>query len=105
MIIACHLIPQYQERQSTHQHGNRNLFGIHSGLWSLDHLYGYFFKTHRLDIVEFSPLPDLAGVQMLWRNPKGFRAKSGMYVKVQLPWLSEGGNEWHAFSIYLRVSE
>jgi len=53
-------------------------------------------------VVEFSPLPDLAGVQMLWHNPKGFKVKSGEYVKIKLPWLSEGGNEWHAFSIYLR---
>jgi len=72
------------------------------GLWALDNLYGYFFKTYRLDIVALTPLPGDAGVQMLWRNPKGFTAKSGEYVKIKLPWLSEGGDEWHAFSIYLR---
>ena len=38
---------------------------------------------------------------MLWRNPRGFHANSGEYVKVQLPWLLEGGSEWHPFSIYL----
>ena len=42
---------------------------------------------------------------MLWHNPKGFRVKSGEYVKIKLPWLSEGGDEWHAFSIYMNVSE
>ena len=68
-------------------------------------MYGYFFKTHRLEVVEFSPLPHKSGVQMLWHNPKGFKVKSGEYVKVKLPWLREGGNEWHAFSIYLQVSE
>jgi len=71
------------------------------GLWSLDFLYGYFFKTYRLDVVEFSPLPYEAGVQMLWHNPSGFKVKSGEYVKIKLPWLREGGNEWHPFSIYL----
>ena len=73
-----------------------------SGLWLLDNLYGKFFKTYRLDIVEFSPLPDRAGVQMLWRNPPGFNANSGEYVKVQIPWLSRGGSEWHPFSVYLK---
>jgi nicotinamidase-related amidase len=68
----------------------------------LDNLYGKFFKTYRLDIVEFSPLPGRAGVQMLWRNPPGFNANSGEYVKVQIPWLSRGGSEWHPFSVYLK---
>ena len=57
--------------------------------------------THRLDLVEFTPLPSGSGVQMLWRNPPGFHANSGEYVKVQLPWLLEGGFEWHPFSTYL----
>jgi nicotinamidase-related amidase len=74
----------------------------HSGLWFLDKLYGICFKTYRLDIVEFSPLPGRVGVQMLWRNPPGFNASSGEYVKVQIPWLSRGGSEWHPFSVYLR---
>merc|ERR1719491_163175 len=39
---------------------------------------------------------------MLWHNPPGFQVKSGEYVKIQLPWLREGGDEWHPFSIYLR---
>lgn len=83
----------------------RSLFvSIHSVLWSLDFFYGYFFKTYRLDIVEFSPLPHKAGVQMLWHNPPGFQVKSGEYVKIKLPWLRKGGDEWHPFSIYLRVS-
>jgi len=80
----------------------RNITLFFFGLWSLDYLYGYFFKTYRLDVVEFSALPNLSGVQMLWRNPKGFQATSGEYVKIKLPWLSQGGDEWHAFSIYLR---
>jgi len=71
------------------------------GLWSLDFFYGYFFKTYRLDVVEFSPLPHKAGVQMLWHNPPGFKVNAGEYVKIKLPWLEEGGDEWHAFSIYL----
>lgn len=75
---------------------------VDSGLWFLDYLYGYFFKTYRLEVVEFSPLPSGSGVQMLWTNPPGFNANSGEYVKVQLPWLLNGGNEWHPFSIYLR---
>ena len=41
---------------------------------------------------------------MLWHNPNGFRPKSGEYVKIQCPWLSKGGNEWHPFSIYLKES-
>ena len=73
-----------------------------SFLWLTDYLYTYFFKTHSLDIVEFTPLPSKSGTQMLWRNPKGFHAKSGQYVKIRIPWLSEGGNEWHPFSIYLK---
>ena len=76
-----------------------------SGMWILDYLYGYIFKTHRIDIVEFTSLPCKAGVQMLWHNPKGFQVRSGEYVKIKLPWLSEGDNEWHAFSLYMHVSE
>ena len=41
---------------------------------------------------------------MLWHNPDGFHPKSGEYVKVQMPWLSRGGDEWHPFSLYLRES-
>ena len=70
-------------------------------LWLADYAYGYLFMTHRLDLVEFTPLPSGSGVQMLWRNPPGFHANSGEYVKVQLPWLLEGGSEWHPFSTYL----
>mmetsp|Transcript_1585 Transcript_1585/g.1899 ORF Transcript_1585/g.1899 Transcript_1585/m.1899 type:complete len:325 (+) Transcript_1585:146-1120(+) len=39
---------------------------------------------------------------MLWRNPEGFSPKSGEFVYVKLPWLNEGGSQWHPFSIYLR---
>jgi hypothetical protein len=42
------------------------------------------------------------GVQMYWRNPDGFNPNSGEYVLVQFPWLEEGGDEWHAFSMYMR---
>ncbi len=49
-------------------------------------------------------LPNKTGVQVLWHNPDGFRPKSGEYVKIQCPWLSKGGNEWHPFSIYLKES-
>ena len=72
-----------------------------SALWLADYTYGYVFMTYRLDLVEFSPLPNGSGVQMLWSNPPGFNANSGEYVKVQLPWLLRGGSEWHPFSIYL----
>ncbi len=44
----------------------------------------------------------MSGCQMLWRNPEGFKAKSGEYVKVRLPWMEEKGKEWHPFSLYLR---
>ena len=73
-----------------------------SSLWVADYLYTFFFKTYCLDIVEFTPLPSQRGAQMLWRNPKGFNVKSGQYVKIQIPWLSEGGSEWHPFSVYLK---
>ena len=39
---------------------------------------------------------------MLWRNPPKFKVNSGEYVKVRLPWLTKGGEEWHPFSVYLR---
>merc|ERR1719491_2456001 len=72
------------------------------GLWALDFMYGFLFRTHRLDVVEFMPLPLQAGTQMLWRNPKGFKTKSGEFVRVKIPWLEDGGDEWHPFSLYLR---
>jgi hypothetical protein len=75
---------------------------LNSGLWALDYLYGVVCKTHNLEVVEFTPLPSGSGVQMLWRNPEGFRVRSGEYVKVQLPWLPKGSNEWHPFSVYLK---
>ena len=78
------------------------LFPFISGMWFLDYLYDTIFRTYRLDVVEFTPLPDLRGVQMLWRNPKGFHTKSGEYVKMMIPWLAEGGHQWHPFSVYLR---
>jgi len=80
----------------------RIITAIFGGMWFLDFLYGYVFKTYRLDLVEFSPLPSGSGVQMLWRNPRGFNANSGEYVKVQLPWLQTGGDQWHPFSLYLQ---
>ncbi len=70
----------------------------------MDYLYGAFIATYNLEVVELLPLPDEAGVQMLWRNPAGFNPKSGEYVKIRIPWLSRGGNEWHPFSIYLKES-
>ena len=72
------------------------------GIWFLDYVHGVVCKTYNLEVVEFTPLPSGSGVQMLWRNPDGFRVKSGEYVKVQIPWLPQGGNEWHPFSIYLK---
>ena len=69
--------------------------------WAIDYLYDILRRTHRLDIVEFSTLPDGTGTQMLWRNQNGFRPKSGEYVQVMVPWLPHGGKEWHPFSTYL----
>lgn len=77
---------------------------IFFSLWFLDFCYGMICGTYSLDVVELLPLPGESGVQMLFRNPKGFRPKSGEYVKIRLPWLTHGGNEWHPFSIYLRES-
>lgn len=74
---------------------------LFSCLWLLDYLYGIFFRTYRLEFVEFTPIVDNAGTQMLWRNPEGFNVKSGEYVQIKLPWLTRG-NEWHPFSVYLR---
>jgi len=72
------------------------------GLWSVDYLYGILCRTHRLEVVEFTCLPEDAGTQLLWRNPKGFNPRSGEYVKIQIPWLNQGSNQWHPFSLYLR---
>ncbi len=55
-----------------------------------------------MGFVEFTPISDDAGTQLLWHNPEGFHVKSGEYVQIKLPWLTHGGNEWHPFSIYLR---
>lgn len=72
-------------------------------LWAIDYLYGIIFRTHRLDVVEFTTLPGNAGTQMLWRNPEGFKSRSGEYVQIKVPWLPKSGRqkEWHPFSIYL----
>jgi len=78
------------------------IFLSFSGMWAFDYLYGIVYRTHRIDVVEFTPLPNKAGVQMLWRNPPGFHANSGEYVQVKAPWLWKGGEEWHPFSIYLK---
>ncbi len=68
-------------------------------MWVAD--YTYLFRTHRLDIVEFSSLPGGSGCQLLWRNPENFKVKAGQYVQIQVPWLTKGGREWHPFSVYL----
>lgn len=81
---------------------------VFSGIWALDYAYVYFFRTFRLDFVEFTRLSD-GGVQMLWHNPKGFHPHAGEYVKILIPWLhkqTENGvtshaEEWHAFSLYM----
>ena len=72
-----------------------------AGSWFADYIYGYLFRTHRLDIAEFTTLADGKGTQMLWRNPSGFHPKSGEFVRIQIPWLTEGGSEWHPFSLYM----
>jgi hypothetical protein len=80
-----------------------------AGIWMLDKLYMLLFKTYRLETVELTRLDAdgegsnaATGVQMYWRNPDGFNPNSGEYVLVQFPWLEEGGDEWHAFSMYMR---
>ena len=74
-----------------------------SCLWSLDYLYGLIYRTHRVEVVEFTPIPGNAGTQMLWNNPEGFKVKSGgEYVQIKLPWLNEKEDQWHPFSVYLR---
>ena len=70
----------------------------------MDYLYGVIFRTHRLDVVELMRISEGAGTQMLWRNPKGFNPKSGEYVRVMIPWLEEGGDQWHPFSLYVLSS-
>mmetsp|Transcript_20553 Transcript_20553/g.30111 ORF Transcript_20553/g.30111 Transcript_20553/m.30111 type:complete len:290 (+) Transcript_20553:2-871(+) len=70
--------------------------------WAADYFYTFFFRTYRLDVVEFFPLSGKSGTQMLFRKPKNFHAKSGEYIQICLPWLPKGGNEWHPFSVYLR---
>lgn len=67
-------------------------------------MYGFFFATYNLEVVELLPLPNQTGVQMLWRNPNGFNPKSGEYVKIQFPWMLKGGDEWHPFSLYMKES-
>lgn len=86
---------------SFHSRRCRNITCIFFFMWVADYAFTYFFRTHRLDIVEFTPLPGGSGCQLLWRNPEKFKVKSGQYVKIQVPWLSKGGNEWHPFSVYL----
>ena len=111
-----------------HLHATRALVVslVFIGVWLLDKAYMLLFRTYRLEVVELTRLEDnrppaataarsasasnedssrddsAVGVQMLWRNPAGFEPISGEFVLVQLPWLPEGGDEWHPFSIYLR---
>ena len=69
--------------------------------WALDYLYILLFRTFRLDVVELTRLED-GGVQMLFTNPTGFEPHAGEFIKVKFPWLKRGGEEWHAFSFYMR---
>lgn len=85
-----------------HAGRTRLIAGIFFCLWALDFIYGMLFMTHNLEVVELLPLPEGSGVQMLWRNPPNFHPRSGEYVKIQLPWLKHGSDEWHPFSIYLK---
>ena len=120
--------------------------------WLLDYLYVFFFRTYRIDYVEFTAVRSISsaaedeknaariaqlkskrklseeeaaelmkleekvvdGVQILWRNPPGFRPRAGEFVKILIPWLEDTadpysrlnpnplGDEWHAFSLYQR---
>ena len=77
-----------------------NCYHYCSFMWLADYIYAFFFRTHRLDVVEFTALPNERGTQVLWRNPENLKIQSGQYVQIRLPWLSEGGEEWHPFSVY-----
>ena len=81
----------------------RTITLLFSCLWALDWSYGLVYNTHRLDTVHFTVLPQEAGIQMLFRNPEGFEANPGEYVKIMIPWISKGQKEWHPFSIYTQV--
>jgi hypothetical protein len=85
-----------------HRKRSRIITLIFFGLWVADYLYSVIFRIYRLEVVEFVSLGSGGGTQMLWRNPKGFTPKSGEFVQIKLPWLTEGGNEWHPFSVYLK---
>jgi hypothetical protein len=85
-----------------HTERTRKIVLVFFILWAIDYTYAVIRRSHRLGVVEFTHIGDDAGTQMLWRNPEGFNPKSGEYVYVKLPWLKEGGDEWHPFSIYLR---
>ena len=86
-----------------HHRRCRNITLIFGCIWALDRMYGLVYNTHRLDTVHFTILPNEAGIQMLFKNPKGFQANPGEYIKIMIPWLSEGQTEWHPFSIYTQV--
>ena len=70
--------------------------GVIGGIWSLDRAYLFFFRTRRVEDVNFTRLSD-GFVQMRWRNPPGHRALAGQYVRIMVPAINR---EFHPFSTF-----
>jgi predicted ferric reductase len=62
----------------------------------IDWLFMQFHRTYKVQSSLFQRLED--GVQLTFKNPRGFNTDVGGYVLLMVPWICK--NEWHAFSVF-----
>ena len=75
------------------------LIGIPALVYLVDRIFGFFFRAHLCDTVQFERYGG-GGVVVEFKNPNGFNTGDGSgktaYVYVMIPWLSRF--QWHAFT-------
>ena len=69
--------------------------------YALDVLYCSLGLTYKVPTSRFRRLE--RGVEVSFRNPRGFRNDVTGYVQICIPWIST--TEWHAFSVYPLASD
>lgn len=72
------------------------LVGVPLGIYVVDYLWGSFMRTYKIETSCFTRIE--CGVELTFRQPRGFLTGIGGYVLVCVPWLSRW--QWHPFSIY-----
>eukprot|EP00958_Prasinococcus_capsulatus_P028077 scaffold6249_cov395-Prasinococcus_capsulatus_cf.AAC.5 len=71
------------------------IMGITTGIYLLDLLIGFFYRTHRV-LCSISKLE--TGVLVTFRSPRRSFSGDLGYVSINLPWIKK--SQWHPFTVY-----